>query len=120
MLQYGAFIEGESKHMLWSTRTHHASMWMAALLLVVLALSLGACSSVAANQTTPVSQAQQPVSQPTTVQQSAPSSAQTTTSSSANQVQSTDQQVQQTLQSLDTAQNDVTTSSSVQENDQQP
>ncbi len=112
--------------MLWSTRTRHASMWMAALLLLVLALSLGACSSATANQatpvvqTTPASQAQQPVLQPTTVQQSAPSSTQTNTSSSVNQVQSTDQQVQQTLQSLDTAQNNVTTSSSVQENDQQP
>jgi ABC-type glycerol-3-phosphate transport system substrate-binding protein len=102
--------------MLWSTRTRHATMWMTALLLVVLALSLGACSRAAANQATPVSQAQQP----TTVQQSAPSSTQTTTNSSTNQVQSTDQQVQQTLQSLDTAQNDVTTSSSVQENAAQP
>lgn len=116
--------------MVWPTRTRYASMLMAALLLLVLSLALGACSRYAnsqaapAGQTTQNSQGQQSVSQPTTVQQSAPSSTQSPVQSNSggntSQIQNTDQQIQKVLQSLDGAQNDVTTSSSVQENNPQP
>jgi cytoskeletal protein RodZ len=125
--------------MIWPVRIRHVSMGMMALVLLTLALSLGACSRNVANQAAPTvettqkPQAQQSVSQSTAGQQSTPISQSTagqqstssqppaqSSTSNVTQVQSTDQQIQKTLHSLDNAQNDVNTSSSIQENDQQP
>jgi hypothetical protein len=115
--------------MLWSVHIRRVSVWMVTLTLLMLTLSLSACAGNVANQaapvvqTTEVTQPQQaaPISTPapqsvsSTPQVSAQSSTGTTT-----QLQNTDQQIQKTLQSLDNAQNDVNTSSSVQENEPQP
>src|SRR5450432_324511 len=117
------------KYMLWPVHIRRVSVWMVALALLMLALSLSACARNVANQAAPVvqtteaTQPQQAVPSSTTVPQSVLSTSQSPTQSNTStttQLQNTDQQIQKTLQSLDNAQNDVNTSSSVQENEQQP
>ena len=112
--------------MIWPVRIHHINMWMLALVLLTLSLSLAACSRDTTNQAAPVVQttqaplSQQSVSQSTPAQQPSSQPPAQTGTGSTTQLQNADQQIQKTLQSLDNAQNDVDTSSSVQENDPQP
>lgn len=118
--------------MTWSIHTHRVSVWMVALALLMLTLSLSACSSNVANQGTPVvqttegAQSQQAAPASTSASQSVSSNSQspvqsnTTSAGTTTGLQNTDQQIQKTLQSLDNAQNDVNTSSSVQDNAPQP
>ena len=118
--------------MTWSIHIRHLSMWMIALALLMLMISLAACTSNGINQGTPVvqttqsAQPQQGAPTSTSASQSVSSRSQpsvqsnTTSTGTTTGLQNTDQQIQKTLQSLDNAQNDVNTSSSVQENDPQP
>ena len=118
--------------MTWSIHTRRLSMWTVALALLMLTIALAGCSSNIANQGTPVvqttggTQLQQAAPASTTAPQSVSSTSQssvqsnTTSTGTATGLQNTDQQIQKTLQSLDNAQNDVNTSSSVQENAPQP
>jgi hypothetical protein len=115
--------------MIWPVHIRRVSVWMVALALLMFMFSLSACAGNVANQgapavqTTEGTQPQQATPSSTTAPQSVSSTTQSPVQSGTDTttpLQNTDQQIQKTLQSLDNAQNDVNTSSAVQENEQQP
>ena len=101
----------------WTIRARRWSVFALATTLLVLSLTLAACGQASQQSGTNGSSS----SSTSTSQQSSSANQSSANQGSDNtQIQNADQDVQSTLQSLDNAQNDVTTSSSTQDSGQIP